>query len=292
MSQILAEVGSNYVLKRWRETHGTEPDINSQEYKDFAAQVNRDYNNKNAEKASNGDNIISYRNKLAEIARKDPGNFPKEFYNALTNLTKTKKAELCLLLLDKNQDPTDSIEVNLPDQFVPWVNVIGLLYGNNKEESANVTLEAMKESSKYPWISGLLNHRLIKEDDFNLDSFDAAVAGAGGMDTSSDSSTSDTSTNTDTSNTSTDFNLDDISNDNSDLHIEPADGSGAIDSIGFGGGLPDDGNNAAPVDPNAPVYRVIDVIFDPKDPEAAPKIKMQDVKSGKTEIRDIFDIDV
>ena len=80
MANILTEVGQKYAITRWREKFGTQPDVNSQEFKDFHKQVNRDYNNKYAQKASNGDNIASYRNKLAQILEKSPNSFPQEFY--------------------------------------------------------------------------------------------------------------------------------------------------------------------------------------------------------------------
>ena len=293
MVNILTEVGQKYAITRWREKFGTQPDVNSPDFKAFQKQVNKDYNDKYAQKASNGDNIASYRNKLAQILEKSPNSFPQEFYNALTNLKQKDKVNLCNMLLNRGTDSTDMVQVNMPDQYRIWVEVIGNLYNTNKGESADVTLEALKESAKYPWISGLLNQRLIKEDDFNLDNFDASVAGAGGMDISSDSSSTD-STTTDTSTQDNgDFNLDDIDSSDvvggDDLHITPAGGS--VDSVS--GGMGDDGIDSmggAPAD--TPDYRVIDVMFDEKDPEAAPKVKVQNVETGEVEIKDIYEIDV
>ena len=293
MANILTEVGQKYAITRWKEKFGTQPDVNSQEFKDFHKQVNRDYNNKYAQKASNGDNIASYRNKLAQILEKSPNSFPQEFYNALTNLRKDDKVKLCNMLLNRGGDSTDMVEVNMPDQFRIWVEVIGNLYNTNKGESADITVEALKESTKYPWISGLLNQRLIKEDDFNLDNFDASVAGAGGMNISSDSNSTDSTTTDTNTQDNGDFNLDDIDSSDvgggDDLHITPA--GGAIDSVpGSGMGDMDDGSMGAPA--NSPTYRVIDVMFDDKDPEAAPKVKVQNVETGEVEIKDIYEIDV
>ena len=293
MASVLTEVGVKYAITRWKEKFGTQPDVESPDFKAFQKQVNKDYNDKYAQKASNGDNIASYRNKLAQILEKSPNSFPQEFYNALTNLRKDDKVKLCNMLLNRGGDSTDMVEVNMPDQFRIWVEVIGNLYNTNKGESADITVEALKEGTKYPWISGLLNQRLIKEDDFNLDNFDASVAGAGGMNISSDSNSTD-STTTDTSTQDNgDFNLDDIDSSNvgggDDLHITPA--GGAIDSVPGGGmGDMDDGSMGAPA--NSPTYRVIDVIFDDKDPEAAPKVKVQNVETGEVEIKDIYEIDV
>ena len=293
MASVLTEVGVKYAITRWKEKFGTQPDVESPDFKAFQKQVNKDYNDKYAQKASNGDNIASYRNKLAQILEKSPNSFPQEFYNALTNLRKDDKVKLCNMLLNRGGDSTDMVEVNMPDQFRIWVEVIGNLYNTNKGESADITVEALKEGTKYPWISGLLNQRLIKEDDFNLDNFDASVAGAGGMNISSDSNSTDSTTTDTSTQDNRDFNLDDIDSSNvgggDDLHITPA--GGAIDSVPGGGmGDMDDGSMGAPA--NSPTYRVIDVIFDDKDPEAAPKVKVQNVETGEVEIKDIYEIDV
>ena len=278
MDKILTEAPLSTSIAAWKRSHnGQAPDTNSPEFKAFKKQVDQQQNRKYQQQISGDQNIESFYNTLVKLSQQNAARFPQEFYNALTNLTNKKKVELCNMLL----------QANLPGDLPTWVQVIGNLYNSNKIESAEVTLEALKESAKYPWISGLLNHRLIKEDDFNLDSFDASVAGAGGMDISSDSSSTDT-TSTDTTDT-TDFNLDDINNDPNNLHITPA--GGAVDSVGgIGGGM--DGNQGAPVDPNAPVYRIIDVLFDPEDPEAFPRVKEENVETGETRIRDIFEIDV
>ena len=112
------------------------------------------------------------------------------------------------------------------------------------------------------------------------------------MNIKSDTTSNDTSTNTN-SQGNEEFNLDDMdipdANNGDNLHITPA--GGAVDSIS--GGMGDDG-----VDPmggvlaDTPDYRVIDVIFDEKDPEAAPKVKVQNVETGEVEIKDIYEIDV
>lgn len=278
MEKILTEAPIASAIAAWKRSHdGQMPDTNSPEFKAFKKQVDQQQNRKYQQQISGDQNIESFYNTLVKISQQKPEKFPQEFYNALTNLTNKKKVELCNMLL----------QAGISGELSTWVQVIGNLYNSNKIESAEITLDAMKESAKYPWISGLLNRRLIKEDDFNLDNFDASVASAGGMNVSSDNST-ETTTNTD-QNQTTDFNLDDISNDPNDLHIPPA--GGAVDSIGMGGGI--DNNPGAPMaDPNAPEYRIIDVIFDPKDPEAFPRVKEEDVKTGETRIRDIFEIDV
>ena len=280
MSEILTEVGIKYAITRWKEKFGTQPDINSQEFKDFQKQVNRDYNYKQQTKADNDNNIGLYVDTLSKIIKQTPQSFPQEFYNALTNLQKKGKIELCKQLISSGI---------LPGESRIWVEVIGNLYNSNKNESAEVTLKAMTESAKYPWIDGIINHKLMKEDDFNLDNFDAQVAGSGGMDISSDSSTTDTTSTDSTEDQNTDFNLDDMDTGTNDLHITPADGG--IDSIGGGMGG-EDIADVPPIDPNAPVYRVIDVIFNSKDPEIAPKIKVQNMDTGEIEIKDIYEIDV
>ena len=58
-------------------------------------------------------------------------------------------------------------------------------------------------------------------------------------------------------------------------------------------GMGDDGvDPMGGVPADTPDYRVIDVIFDEKDPEAAPKVKVQNVETGEIEIKDIYEIDV
>lgn len=283
MANVLTEVGVKYAITRWKEKFGTQPDVNSPEFKDFQKQVNKDYNYKQQTKADNDKNIDSYVDTLTQILQQNPQTFPQEFYNALTNLQKKGKVELCNKMLRTGA---------LSGESQTWVQVIGNLYNTNKSESADVVLDALKESTKYPWISGLLNQRLIKEDDFNLDNFDASVAGVGGMNIKSDTTSNDTSTDTN-SQGNEEFNLDDMdipdANNGDNLHITPA--GGAVDSIS--GGMGDD-----VVDPmggvpaDTPDYRVIDVIFDEKDPEAAPKVKVQNVETGEVEIKDIYEIDV
>lgn len=283
MAEIFTEVGVKYAITRWKEKFGTQPDINSPEFKAFQKQVNRDYNYQQQTKADNDKNIDSYVDTLTQILQQKPQSFPQEFYNALTNLQKKGKVELCNKMLQTGIVSGES---------QTWIQIIGNLYNSNKNESAEVTLKAMMESSKYPWISGLVNQRLFKEDDFNLDNFDASVAGAGGMNTTSDTTSTDTSStdNTTTQDNNGDFNLDDFASENNDLHISPA--GGAVDSISGGMDMGVEDDPMAGVNPDAPVYRVIDVMFDEKDPEVAPRVKVQNVETGETEIRDIFDLDV
>ena len=218
MANVLTEVGVKYAITRWKEKFGTQPDVNSPEFKDFQKQVNRDYNYKQQTKADNDKNIDSYVDTLTQILQQNPQTFPQEFYNALTNLQKKGKVELCNKILQTGA---------LSGESQTWVQVIGNLYNTNKSESADVVLDALKESTKYPWISGLLNQRLIKEDDFNLDNFDASVAGAGGMNIKSDTTSNDTSTDTN-SQGNEEFNLDDMdipdANNGDNLHITPGHG--------------------------------------------------------------------
>ena len=282
MDRILTEAPVALAVSAWKKQHnGEKPDVESPEFKQFKKEVDKLYNAKQQDKAAADKNVGSYVDTLLDILEQAPQNFPKEFYNALTNLQKKGKVNLCNELL-KN---------NVPGEIKTWVQVIGNLFNDNKVEAAEVTLNALKESSKYPWISGLLNQRLIKEDDFNLDNFDASVAGAGGMDISSDAVQQDASDSSDTTQNNDDFNLDDFGSDsNSDLHITPAGGS--VDSIGGGLGGDDEG-----IDPlgganqNKTEHRIIDVIFDNNDPEAAPKVKVINMDTGETEIKDIYEVD-
>lgn len=284
MDRILTEAPVALAVSAWKKQHnGEKPDIESPEFKQFKKEVDKLYNAKQQDKAAADKNVGSYVDTLLDILEQAPQNFPQEFYNALTNLQKKGKVNLCNELL-KN---------NIPGEIKTWVQVVGNLFNDNKVEAAEMTLNALKESSKYPWINGLLNQRLIKEDDFNLDNFDASVAGAGGMDISSDAVQQDASSDSsDTTQSDDNFNLDDFGSDtNSDLHITPAGGS--VDSIGMGMGGDDEGVDSLDgVNQNKPTYRVIDVMFDNNDPEAAPKVKVVNMDTGETEIKDIYEIDV
>ena len=282
MAEILTEVGVKYAITRWKEKFGTQPDINSPEFKAFQKEVNRDYNAKTQAKANNDDQVENFCTKLEKIIVQKPEAFPTEFYNALTNLSKKGKVNLCNMLLQGG---------SLSGEEKTWIQVIGNLYNSSKNESAEVTLKAMMESAKYPWISGLVNQRLFKEDDFNLDNFDASVSSAGGMNTKSNTTSTDTSTNNNTTNQDNgDFNLDDFASEDNDLHITPA--GGAVDSISGGMDMGAEDDSMASVNPNSPVYRVIDIMFDEKDPEVAPRVKVQNTETGEIEIKDIFDLDV
>lgn len=289
MGKTFTEADAKIAKSAWVKKFGTQPDVNSEEFKKFQSEVNKIYNDKYAIKKAAQDNIGNTYVKLEKVYANNAADFPKALCVELEKLPRDGKIQLCKLLLQKeNLGATDTQQhVNFPPEIAIWLEVIGKLFEKNKSEAAHITIEALKESTKYPWINGLLNHRLIKEDDFDLGSFDASVAGAGGMDISSDSSTT-TSTDTDTTDNS-DFNLDDYNTGSPDTSMGSMDGKGAIDSIGFGGGLD---APAAPVDPNAPVRRVIDVVFDPEDPEAYPKVKVQDTKTGEISIKDIFELDV
>jgi len=284
MVNILTEAPVATAVAAWKREHnGEAPNTESPEFKAYKKQIDKQYNVKQQDKADNDKNINKFCDTLYDIYQQAPQKFPQEFYNALTNLSKKGKVNLCNMVLQK---------INLQGESKTWIQVIGNLYNSNKTESADITLEAMKESAKYPWISGLLNHRLIKEDDFNLDNFDASVASTGGMNIKSDTTSNDTSTDTN-SQGNEEFNLDDMDipdADNGDnLHITPAGGS--VDSIS--GGMGDD--MVDPIDgvpADTPDYRVIDVMFDEKDPETAPKVKVQNVETGEIEIKDLCEIDV
>lgn len=282
MNKILTEAPIATSVAAWKRQHnGEAPDVNSSEFKAFKKQVDREYNTKQQQKSYNDDNVDDFCNKLDKILQQSPQSFPKEFYNALTNLSKKGKVNLCDTMLRTSQ---------LPDETKIWVQIIGNLYSSNKSESAEITLEALKESSKYPQLNKLINQRLFKEDDFNLDDFDTAVAAKGGMDTSTDSSTDSNNASDSNNQTTDDFNLDDFGTDASDdLHISPSGGSNM--NFNFGGGDSDDENGMATQN-NGPKQKIIDVIFDDEDLNVPPKVKVQNMDTGEIDIKNIFEVDV
>lgn len=282
MNKILTEAPIATSVAAWKKQHnGEKPDINSPEFKQFKKEVDKLYNAKQQDKMDNDKNVNEFCNKLDTILQQSPQSFPKEFYNALTNLSKKGKVNLCNTMLRTSQ---------LPDEIKIWVQIIGSLYDSNKNESVEILLDALKESSKYPQLNKLINQRLFKEDDFNLDDFDTAVAAKGGMDTNTNTNdTGDATTSTDDQNT-TDFNLDDFGTDaTDDLHISPSGGSSMNFNFGDDNSNDDSGISTSS---NGPKQKIIDVMFDDEDLNIPPKVKVQNMETGEIEIKNIFEVDV
>ena len=131
----------------------------------------------------------------------------------------------------------------------------------------------------------------LKEDDSPSDfasGINAAVTANSGVDMSGgDTSNSTTSSTTSTANTTSDYSADTGSSglgtapSYGDININPGNGDYEPD-------MPD--QNMPPVDPNAPEYKIIDVLVDENDPSKV-KVKVKDTKTGKIETKDLNEID-
>lgn len=292
MSNILTEgFSKDRVVKAWIKRFGTPPDINSAEFKTFNKELNRRANQEYQQKMAGSESLDSFARKLVQIASKAPDKFPQELSNAFSNIRKKDQTTLIKMI---------SEDATIRNNYSPWLNLLTTMLSSGKSESVDKVLKALMEStttkeSKYPWLRDLIGKRLVMtEDDFDLNSLD--IPGLAATSTSDVSST-DTTTNTTDTATDTDFGTEDgmtptADDTTSDFtpddvpHIAPA-GGGSYE--------PADGNDDADAvnfDPNAPEYRVIDVMFDDKHPEASPKVKVQDVKTGKVEIKNLYEVDV
>lgn len=144
--------------------------------------------------------------------------------------------------------------------------------------------EAIFESaSKYPWLNKILNQRLVEDDspaDFATGS--PISSDIGSTDTSTSSATSTTSTTTDNTSATPDIDFGDASADNTP-------GFGDI-NIDAGGYSPDEGNEEAAPIPTAPEYKIIDVLLN--DDNNDVKVKVQNIETKETELKDLEDIDV
>ena len=148
--------------------------------------------------------------------------------------------------------------------------------GNVKTES--IIFESAKN---YPWLNKILGQRLTEDDspaDFATGSPISSDMDNSGTATPT-SSTADTTSNSPDVDISSDLGGD-ISNENpsfGDINI----------STGYS---PDDNIEEAPVPINAPEYKIIDVLIN--DDNNDIKVKLQDIDTKETKIKDLEDIDV
>lgn len=145
---------------------------------------------------------------------------------------------------------------------------------------ARQILATLSESvKKYPWLNKILGTRLVEDD--------SPADFATGSPISSDMDSSDISTDT-TTTTSTETPDFDIS---SDIPADTNKSFGDI-NISTGGYSPDvdEEEDLEPL-PNMPDYKIIDVLMNDDNPDDI-KVKVQDMDTKKTEIKDLSDIDV
>jgi hypothetical protein len=153
----------------------------------------------------------------------------------------------------------------------------------------------LESSKKYPWLNEMINKNLMTEEDpiaNTTSDFDSAVAGAGGMNISSDTDNSTTDTNTDSTfdpDTAPDLDLD--NNDTPDLS------SGKLGGGNFNLNINDDENSQIP-QPNQKTYVVIDMVFkdsaedDLQEQDASDiMVKLKDEETGEIIEKSLNEID-
>lgn len=148
--------------------------------------------------------------------------------------------------------------------------------GNVKTES--IIFESAKN---YPWLNKILGQRLTEDD--------SPADFATGSPISSDMDNSGTATSTsstaDTTSNSPDVDI------SSDLGGDTSNENPSFGDINISTGYsPDDNIEEAPVPINAPEYKIIDVLIN--DDNNDIKVKLQDIDTKETKIKDLEDIDV
>ena len=170
----------------------------------------------------------------------------------------------------------------LPEQFRPVIEQELQLLQQPKESYTvdDKIRELLESSKKYPWLNEMINQNLMTEEDpaaTATGSFDNAVAGAGGMDISSD--TTNTTTDTDTDSTFDPNTAPDLDLDGSDA---PDLSSGGLGGTNLNLNVKGDEEGQIP-QPNQKTYVVIDMIF--KD-SAEDDLQEQDSSDIMVKLRD------
>lgn len=220
------------------------------------------------------------------------------FLPYVTNVIKSlrgayKKYKFCDALLNfeknglkLNDDFRETIE-GYKQQLEPYVKA------SESVEKTNARVSSLLESSKkYPWLNEIISKNLITEDDTiggATASFDNAVASAGGMGNSTE-----TSTETDT--TSEDSTLGDL-----DLNTDAPDLTGGSSSGGanFNFDFDNDDENGGTQPENTQSYVVMDIIFPESDKKEEEEdvnnmdiiVKLKDTKTGEIIEKPLNEVD-
>lgn len=220
-------------------------------------------------------------NSLADYTKDNPNyqqrkNWQKAYYQA-KNSGKIDKTEVMIKTFNDLKKFIKKPKIDA-SQYTPEELELIQKYnlGNIKTES--IIFESAKN---YPWLNKILGQRLTEDDspaDFATGSPISSDMDNSGTATST-SSTADTTSNSPDVDISSDLGGD-ISNENpgfGDINI----------STGYS---PDDNIEEAPVPINAPEYKIIDVLIN--DDNNDIKVKLQDIDTKETKIKDLEDIDV
>ena len=220
-------------------------------------------------------------NSLADYTKDNPNyqqrkNWQKAYYQA-KNSGKIDKTEVMIKTFNDLKKFIKKPKIDA-SQYTPEELELIQKYnlGNIKTES--IIFESAKN---YPWLNKILGQRLTEDD--------SPADFATGSPISSDMDTSGTATSTsstaDTTSNSPDVDI------SSDLGGDTSNENPSFGDINISTGYsPDDHIEEAPVPINAPEYKIIDVLIN--DDNNDIKVKLQDIDTKETKIKDLEDIDV
>ena len=220
-------------------------------------------------------------NSLADYTKDNPNyqqrkNWQKAYYQA-KNDGKIDKIEVMIKTFNDLKKFIKKPKINA-SQYTPEELELIQKYNLGNVKTESIIFESAKN---YPWLNKILGQRLTEDDspaDFATGSPISSDMDNSGTATST-SSTADTTSNSPDVDISSDLGGD-ISNENPSF--------GDIDiSTGYS---PDDNIEEAPVPINAPEYKIIDVLIN--DDNNDIKVKVQDIDTKETKIKDLEDIDV
>lgn len=220
-------------------------------------------------------------NSLADYTKDNPNyqqrkNWQKAYYQA-KNSGKIDKTEVMIKTFNDLKKFIKKPKIDA-SQYTPEELELIQKYNLGNVKTESIIFESAKN---YPWLNKILGQRLTEDD--------SPADFATGSPISSDMDNSGTATSTsstaDTTNNSPDV---DISSDFSGDTSNENPGFGDINiSTGYS---PDDNIEEAPVPINAPEYKIIDVLIN--DDNNDIKVKLQDIDTKETKIKDLEDIDV
>lgn len=220
-------------------------------------------------------------NSLADYTKDNPNyqqrkNWQKAYYQA-KNSGKIDKTEVMIKTFNDLKKFIKKPKIDA-SQYTPEELELIQKYnlGNIKTES--IIFESAKN---YPWLNKILGQRLTEDD--------SPADFATGSPISSDMDNSGTATSTsstaDTTSNSPDVDI------SSDLGGDTSNENPSFGDINISTGYsPDDNIEEAPVPINAPEYKIIDVLIN--DDNNDIKVKLQDIDTKETKIKDLEDIDV
>ena len=220
-------------------------------------------------------------NSLADYTKDNPNyqqrkNWQKAYYQA-KNSGKIDKTEVMIKTFNDLKKFIKKPKIDA-SQYTPEELELIQKYNLGNVKTESIIFESAKN---YPWLNKILGQRLTEDDspaDFATGSPISSDMDNSGTATST-SSTADATSNSPDVDISSDLGGD-ISNENPSF--------GDIDiSTGYS---PDDNIEEAPVPINAPEYKIIDVLIN--DDNNDIKVKVQDIDTKETKIKDLEDIDV